>query len=246
MRPPAAREQQRHVERPSARCRCSCRCRRGSASDRAASRRRPASCCSFSRNFANSSTWYVLILTSVRDLLRVVAVMRHRVMRLGDADLRVRPLADLARHHEREHARDVGLVRERQQVEHQLDVLVERLRHADRRVGHRDRRSSPASRPAGCAARSRGRCRGTRSSRARSRAPEPALQVASTSSLTESRMLLSAACAPTRCAARARPAEQPLEHHARVDLHRQRRRRRLPRDRVHVGAAVAARRSAPT
>ena len=34
-------------------------------------------------------------------------------------------------------------------------------------------------------------------------------------------------------------AEQPLEHHARVDLRRQRLRRRRPRDRVGVGAAVA-------
>ena len=36
-------------------------------------------------------------------------------------------------------------------------------------------------------------------------------------------------------------AEQPLEHRARIDLHRQRRRRRAPRDRVGVGAAVSRR-----
>ena len=38
---------------------------------------------------------------------------------------------------------------------------------------------------------------------------------------------------------RARPAEQPLEDHARIGLHRQRHRRRLPRHRVLIGAAVA-------
>ena len=38
---------------------------------------------------------------------------------------------------------------------------------------------------------------------------------------------------------RAALAEQPLEHDARVVLDRKRRRRRLPRHRVHVGAAVA-------
>ena len=40
---------------------------------------------------------------------------------------------------------------------------------------------------------------------------------------------------------RARLAEQPFEHHARVDLHRQRRRRRAPADRVRVDAAEADR-----
>ena len=35
-------------------------------------------------------------------------------------------------------------------------------------------------------------------------------------------------------------AEHPLEHLARIDLHRHRRRRRAPRQRVHVDAAVVA------
>ena len=43
----------------------------------------------------------------------------------------------------------------------------------------------------------------------------------------------------SRCAARAGAAEHPLEGHARVDLHRQRRGFAGPGDRVHVGAAVA-------
>ena len=60
--------------------------------------------------------------------------MRDRVVLLGDADLRIRPLTELARQHEREHARDVGLIGHRQQVVHQPDVLLERVGHADRRV----------------------------------------------------------------------------------------------------------------
>ncbi len=40
---------------------------------------------------------------------------------------------------------------------------------------------------------------------------------------------------------RAGLAEQPLEHHARVDFHRQRSRRRAPRNRVEVGAAEPGR-----
>ena len=52
-------------------------------------------------------------------------------------DLRIGPLADLARHHEREDAREIGLEGQRQQIEHQPDVLLERLGHADRRVTRR-------------------------------------------------------------------------------------------------------------
>ena len=59
--------------------------------------------------------------------------------------------------------------------------------------------------------------------------------------MTKSRMLRSRS--PARVALRrgARLAEQPLEHRARIDLHRQRRRRRAPGDRVGVGAAVSGR-----
>ena len=57
-------------------------------------------------------------------------------MRLGDADVRVRALADLARHHEREHARLVGLECERHQVEQQRDVLDIGFGHTDRCARH--------------------------------------------------------------------------------------------------------------
>ena len=46
-------------------------------------------------------------------------------MPVGDADLRIRAVADFARHHEGEDARDVRLVRERQQVVHERDVLFD-------------------------------------------------------------------------------------------------------------------------
>ena len=55
-----------------------------------------------------------------------------------------------------------------------------------------------------------------------------------------SRMLRSSWMRATRSAGAAALAEHPLEHLARVDLHRQRRRRRPPRQRVHVDAAVVA------
>ena len=53
-------------------------------------------------------------------------------MRLGDVDLRIRPLTHFARHHEREHARQIGLIRERQQVEHQRRRALRRTRERPR------------------------------------------------------------------------------------------------------------------
>ena len=77
--------------------------------------------------------WYVLIFvfcfTSVGVALHVV---RHRVVRFRHADLRVRPVARLARELRAADARDVGLIGEHQQVEQQLHVIVVRLRHAAR------------------------------------------------------------------------------------------------------------------
>ena len=57
-------------------------------------------------------------------------------MRLGDADLRIRPRAHLARELERDDPRDVGLQREHLQIEHQLRVLFPVRRHADRPRQH--------------------------------------------------------------------------------------------------------------
>ena len=77
------------------------------------------------------------------------------------------------------------------------------------------------------------------SSRARSRDAEAALEV-----LADRRPRSRAGCdryasAPAVRSTRPAATEQALEHDARIDLHRQRRRRRLPVQRVHVGAAVA-------
>ena len=164
--------------------------------------------------------------------------MRDRVVRLGDADLRIRALADFARHHEREHARQVGLVGQRQQVEHQR---------------RRAPRTTPARRPARSARRRRSApavsarwirrsisrtCRGTRRAARGRAAPSPASR-SCRSPATKSRMLRSVRIRASRSSGCAAAAEHPLEHHARIDLHRQRRRRRLPVERVHVGAAVA-------
>ena len=60
--------------------------------------------------------------------------MRQRMEPFGDAEVRVGPHARFAIHRERDDARDVGLERQRHQVEHQLEVLGDVVRRADRRV----------------------------------------------------------------------------------------------------------------
>jgi hypothetical protein len=64
-------------------------------------------------------------------------MMRGSVVRLGHADLRERALAQIARQHELRDARDVRLIRQRLQIEHEVGVFVERFRHSDRSIRHR-------------------------------------------------------------------------------------------------------------
>ena len=69
--------------------------------------------------------------TQIGHLLGVVLVMRDAVVLLGDADLRISALAEFARHHEGEDAGDVGLPGGGDEVEHEADVFVEEIGHAD-------------------------------------------------------------------------------------------------------------------
>ena len=157
------------------------------------------------------------------------------------ADLRVGPVAHLARHHERDDARDVRLVGQRHQVEHQPDVLLEVERDAGRA-----RRQLRGRRRAGSSS-----ARWMRRSISRTfsrysfsvcaiRAARAAAAGSPLCLVTASRMLRSSCDAREPLGRAAALAEHPLEHLARIDLHRQRRRRRAPRERVHVDAAVVA------
>ena len=169
-------------------------------------------------------------------------------MRLGDTDVRIGPHAELAAHHEREDPRLVGLERERQQVEHQRDVVLERLRHADRRARHVELAVARCSRPAGCAARSRARWSRYSSSRVRSRRPTCRVRSAQILGDDVEHAAVARACAPA-----ADPSCSPSRT-CRSNTTRglisigSGLRRRLPAERVHVGAAVAGscrRRAAP-
>ena len=162
--------------------------------------------------------------------------MRYRMMRFGQANLGIRAIDVFARHHQRADARDVGLERERLQVEHQLDVFLERLGHAHRLFGHREIAVG------------------------RLGFQDPLLDVADRVEILTQLHAVARAEPPAQAGnllcegvedaaiflgarkalfgGRA-DAEHPLEDEARVGLRRQRGRRGLPRHRIHVGAGVS-------
>ncbi len=162
------------------------------------------------------------------------------MVRLGHADLRIRPRALLLRDHERDDAREIRLERQQLEVEHQGDVILEHRRHALRLI---DRRDLQVALLLGLL--------------------DAALDVADRFGvLVDLALILGAELAPQagellvhriedalvlaqpRLARRplgaAGVAEQLLEHRARVVLHRQRLRRAPPRQRVRVDAAQVA------
>src|SRR6185295_5934770 len=57
-------------------------------------------------------------LGNLQELLRIVAVMTDRMMRIRNADFRIRAVIELASELERHDTRDVGLKRQDLQVEH--------------------------------------------------------------------------------------------------------------------------------
>ncbi len=73
-------------------------------------------------------------LRELQDLLWIVAVVADRVVRVCDADLRIRAVALLTRELEGSDPRDVRLEGENLQVEHQLRVIGELRRHAHRPI----------------------------------------------------------------------------------------------------------------
>ena len=80
-----------------------------------------------------------------RQLLRIAAVVRERMMRFGDADLGIGSRAGFARQLERDHAGDVALQRQHLQVEHQPRVVGVGSRHAHRTIEIRQWESAVAA-----------------------------------------------------------------------------------------------------
>ena len=82
-----------------------------------------------------------VVRVQLREAIHVAAivrVVRQVVERIADGRLREDGRAQLAREHQRRHARDVRLQRDHLQVHQQLEVLLERRRHAGRHVGQRE------------------------------------------------------------------------------------------------------------
>ena len=172
------------------------------------------------------------------DPLLLVLVVGDGMVRLGDAEVRIGPAAQLAAQHEGEDAGDVGLEGDGHQVEHQPDVIAVVVGDADRRIGRRDRRGVL---PLGAleAELDLADVLQVVVHAATIGGGQPSLQLPR---LAGHHVQDAAAVAQPRGALlrRAEPAaEHALEHEPRVELHRQRLRRRPPGDGVEIGAAEA-------
>src|SRR5262245_53414117 len=75
-------------------------------------------------------------LRMLHHLFRPTAMVRDRMMRFGETERGIGPLTYLARHHESEDSSQVCLIGDGQQIEHQTDVLLIRLRYTDRLRRH--------------------------------------------------------------------------------------------------------------
>ena len=165
--------------------------------------------------------------------------MRQRVMRIGDADLRIRAIARFARELERDDARDVAL---------QAPAPAGRTSAGRDRHRRRARRPADRDRAADCPLASASACWMRRSTsrtvsrywltRARSAGPSVFLQPRDLLGhrIEQAGPLLQRRAAIRRAAAF---AEQALEDDPRMRLGRQRRRRRRPGEVVLIDAGVA-------
>ena len=176
-------------------------------------------------------------LRQLDELLRVVDVMRHGMVRLGDADVGIGAGAGLARQLEGDDARGVGLERQHLEVEHQPDVILPDRGHAGRPRQIGQARRVGLLRPLDPAFHLAHRVQVL---------PDPVLiagsQLAAQPRQVGGHPVQDAAAllqfrAPALGAAAV--AEQPLEDDAGIRLGRQRRRGRRPRQVVLVGAGVA-------
>ena len=174
------------------------------------------------------------------DVLGLLLVVRHRVMALREADLGISAEIELAAEHERHDAREVRLEREPLELVHELHVLAERLRNAGRALERRQPRfvAEPLDRLE-CAARPRARTRDTR--RLARDPPARASRVKRAKSApTKSRMLRSWRACAARCSfVPPLPNKRSNTTRGLFSLG-MRRRRRAPRQRVQVDAAVRA------
>ena len=179
-------------------------------------------------------------LDQLGEALGLVLVVRQRVVRVGHPDLGIGLRGQLGRHQEADHPGHVGLVGEHLQVEHHLDVLAERGRHARR--GALDHRQllvrlglGPLDAPLDVAHR-----REVVAELGLVGRPEPLPQPRHLAGhRVEDAPVLAPTRAPRLGIGGGAVAEQPLEERPRVALHRQRGRGRAPGQGADVGATEA-------
>ena len=183
--------------------------------------------------------WKVLILVKFVEFDGVVLMMRGRMVRIVHAEFGIRPTAQLAAEHEASPASDridTPAPADRASASRALRSG----RHAGRLLHQGEAPAHSDLRPSGCAARYRGRRRHTRSIFARSREGRPCCSRADlTGDDVEHAAVVTNAGQARRRVRRSAIAEQPLEHRARIVLHRQRSRRILPRDGVGIRTTEA-------
>ena len=165
-------------------------------------------------------------------------MVRQRVVRVGNPDLRIGGAALLAADHVGEDAGDVGLPGEDEEVVHQPRMVLERDGNAGRLVQQRQLAVGLPLGDLDAALDLPDRVEIV-AELAAVLAVEPALQAGDLlHHRVEDAALLLRAREPHVGAGAAGVAEEPLEHHARIGLARHRRGAVVPRD-VEVGAAVA-------
>ena len=72
------------------------------------------------------------------DALAIVRVVAHRVERIRHADVVVGAIGAFGDHHVRRDAREVRLIGEGDEIEHEPDLLIKVLELANRRIRHLD------------------------------------------------------------------------------------------------------------
>ncbi len=89
---------------------------------------------SFFTNAAKRSRCQVWIFDELLEPVQVVGVVRDRMEGVRHADVVVGAVRPFGDHDVGRDTREVGLIGQRDQIEEQIDLLVERVQLADRRL----------------------------------------------------------------------------------------------------------------
>src|SRR5262249_5618441 len=172
------------------------------------------------------------------QLVRGVLVVRDRVVRIRNAELRIRAAAQLPAYHERYYAREVGLIGQYLQVEHQLRMVFELRRDTGWLP---NRRELEVALLFGLLDTTLDVTNSFEIFIELAAVPGSKFSLSSCNLFPyriENAALAANAGSPHSRIRGPRVAKEPLEDDARIGLRRQRRRRAAPRDRICIGTAI--------